>query len=75
MVRVNKSRRLKWTGNVARIERSAFEILTCKPTGKRPLGRPRRRWDDNIRMNLKEISDNMRNWIDSDHIGISGHPL
>ena len=35
--------------------RSAFKILTGKPTGKRPLGRPRRRWEDNIRMNLEEI--------------------
>ena len=35
--------------------RSAFNILTGKPTGKRPLGRPRRRWEDNIRMDLKEI--------------------
>ena len=41
--------------------RSAFKILTGKPTGKRPLGRPRRRWKDNIRMNLKEIGINTRN--------------
>ena len=41
--------------------RNAFKILTSKPTGKRPLGRPRRRWEDNIRMDLKEISINMRN--------------
>ena len=34
------------------------------PTGKRPLGRPRHRWEDNIRMNLKEIGINMRNWVD-----------
>ena len=49
-----KSRRLRWTGHVARMEegRSAFKILTDKPTGKRPLGRPRRRWEDNIRMDL-----------------------
>ena len=41
-----ESRRLRWAGNVARMEegRSAFKILTGKPTGKRPLGRPRRRW-------------------------------
>ena len=45
--------------------RSAFEILTGKTTGKRPLGRPRRRWEDNIRINLKEIGINMRNWVDS----------
>ena len=43
--------------------RSAFKILTGKPTGKRPLGRPR--WKDNIRMDLKEIGINTRNWIGS----------
>ena len=49
-----KSRRFKWAVHVARIEegRSAFKILTGKPTGKRPLGRPRRRWENNIRMGL-----------------------
>ena len=41
--------------------RSAFKILTGKTTGKRPLGRPRRRWEDNTRMDLKEIG----NWVDS----------
>ena len=45
--------------------RSAFKILTGKPTGKRPLGRPRRRWEDNIRMDLEEIGNNMGNWVDS----------
>ena len=51
------SRRERWTGLAARIEegRRAFKILTGKPTGKRPLGRPRRRRKDNITMNLKEI--------------------
>ena len=60
------SRRLRWAGHVARMEecRSAFKILTGKPTGKRPLGRPRRRWEDNIRMVLKEIGINTRNWVD-----------
>ena len=43
----------------------AFKILTGKPTGKRALGRPRRRWEDNIRMNLKELGINSSNWIDS----------
>ena len=59
--------RLRWTGHVARMEegRSAFKILTGKPTGKRPLGRPRRRWKDNIRMNLQEICINAGNWVDS----------
>ena len=51
ILRVIKSRRLRWAGHVARMEegRSAFKILTGKSTGKRPLGRPRRRWEDNIR--------------------------
>ena len=40
-------------------------ILTSKPAGKRPLGRPRRRWEDNIRMYLKEMGINTRNWVDS----------
>ena len=63
IVRVNKSRRLRWVGHVARMEegRSAFKILTRKPTEKRP----RCRWEDNIRMDLKEIGINMRNWINS----------
>ena len=43
----------------------AFKILTGKPTGKRPLGRPRRRWEDNIRMDLDEIGINVGNWVDS----------
>ena len=57
ILRVIKSRRLRWAGHVARIEqdRSAFKILTGKPTEKRPLGRPRCRWEDNIRMDLEEI--------------------
>ena len=57
---------MRWAGHVARMEegRSVFKILTGKPTGKRPLGRPRRRWED-IRMNLKEIGINTRNWVDS----------
>ena len=41
--------------------RSAFKILTGKPTGKKPLGRPRQRWEDNIRMDLIEIGNNTRN--------------
>ena len=42
-----------------------FKILTGKPTGKRPLGRPRRRWEDNIRMDLEEIHINAGNWVNS----------
>ena len=62
IVRVIKSRRTRWAGHLARMEesRSAFKILTGKPTGKRPLGRPRRRWED-----LEEIGINAGNWIDS----------
>ena len=44
---------------------SAFKILTGKPTGKKSLRRPRRRWEDNIRMDLEEIGINAGNWIDS----------
>ena len=47
--------------------KSAFKILTGKPTGKRPLGRPRRRCVDNIRMILEEIGINAGNWVDSAH--------
>ena len=52
---------------MARMEegRSAFKIVTGKPTGKRPLGRPRRKWEDNIRLNLEEIGINAGNWVDS----------
>ena len=55
MVRVIKSRRLRWEGFVARMEegRSDFKILTGKPTGKRPLGKPGSSWEDNNRMDLK----------------------
>ena len=67
IVRAIKSRRLKWAGHVARMEegRSAFKILTDKPTGKRPMGKPRRRWEENIRMNLEEIGINSGNLVDS----------
>ena len=62
-----KTRRLRWAGHVARTDegRSAFKILTGKPAGKRPLGRPRRRWEDNIRADLEEIGINAGNWVDS----------
>ena len=67
IVRVIKSRRSRWAGHVVRMEegRSAFKILTGKPTGKRALGRPRRRWEDNIRMDLEEVVINGGNWVDS----------
>ena len=63
IVSVIKSIRLKWAGHLARMEkgRIVFKILTGKPTAKRPLGRPRRRWEDNIRMDLEEIGINAGN--------------
>ena len=62
IVKVIKSKRLRWAEHVARKEegRSAFKILTGKPV--RPLGRPRRRWEDNIRMDLEEIGINAGNY-------------
>ena len=44
--------------------RSAFKILTGTPIGKRPLGRPKRRWESNIRMDIIKIGTNKRNWVD-----------
>ena len=58
IVRVIKSRRMRWAGHVARIgrrRRGVYRVLVGKPEGKRPLGRPRRRWEDNIKMDLKEV--------------------
>ena len=57
IVRVVKSRRMRWAGNVARMGegRGVHRVLVGKPAGKRPLGRPRRRWEDNIKMNLREV--------------------
>ena len=64
---VIKYRRWRWAGHIVRMEegRSALKILTGKPTGKRPLGRPRRRWEDNIRINLQKIGINAGNLLDS----------
>ena len=54
---IHYDHRLRWAGHLVRMEegRSVFKILTGKPTGKRPLGRPRRRWEDTIRMNLEVV--------------------
>ena len=67
IVRVIKSRKLRWAADIARtkVGRSAFKILTGKNTGKRPLGRPRLRWEDDIRMDLKEIGINTRKVVGS----------
>jgi hypothetical protein len=57
IIRVMKPRRLRWTGHVARMgeRRSAYRALVGKPEGRRPPGRPRRRWEDNIKMDLREV--------------------
>ena len=63
--RVIKSGRMRWAGHVARMgeEREAYRVLVGKPEGKRPLGRPRRRWVDNIRMDLQEVGCGYMDWI------------
>ena len=57
IVRVVKSRRMRWAGHVSRMGegRGVHRVLVGKPEGKRPLGRPRRRWEDNIKMDLREV--------------------
>jgi hypothetical protein len=68
IIRIIKSRRMRWVGHVARMgeKRNAFRLLVRKPEGKRPLARPRRRWEDNIRMDLGEVG-----WSDVDWIGLA----
>jgi len=66
IVRVIKSRRMKWVGHVARMmeERGVYRILVGKPEGKRPLGRTGRRWEDNIKMDLQEVGCGDTDWIE-----------
>jgi hypothetical protein len=61
-----KSRRIRWAGYVAKMgeKRNAYRILVGKPEGKKPLGRPRRRWENNIKMDLREIGWGGMDWID-----------
>ena len=63
-MRVIKSRRMRWAGHVARIgeERGTYGVLVGKPEGKSPLGRPKRRWVDNIRMDLHEVGCRYVDW-------------
>jgi hypothetical protein len=65
IIRIIKSRRMRWAGHVARIGKKSnvYRLLVRKPEGKRPLGRPRRRWMDNIKMDLLEIGLNVVDWI------------
>jgi len=64
-VRVIKSRRMRWAGHVARMgeERGLYRVFVGKPEGRRPLGRPGRRWEDNIRMDLQEVGCGYMDWI------------
>jgi len=55
---------MSWTGRVALWGRSVYRVLVGKPEGKRPLGRPRRRWENNIKMNLQEVGCEGMGWID-----------
>ena len=59
------SRRMRWAGHVARMgeERGLYRVLMGKPKGKRPLGRPRRRWVDNIKTDLQEVGCGYMDWI------------
>jgi hypothetical protein len=65
IIRIIKSRRMRWAGHVARMgeKRNAYRLLVRKPEEKRPLGRPRRRWVDNIRMDLVEVGCGDVDWI------------
>ena len=66
IVRVVKSRRMRWAGHVARMGegRGVHRVLVGKPEGKRPLGRPRRRWEDNIKMDLQEMGGGCEDWME-----------
>ena len=65
IVRVIKWRRMRWAGHVARMseERGVYRVLVGKPEGKRPVGKPRRRWADNIRMDLQQVRYGYVDWI------------
>jgi hypothetical protein len=65
IVRVIKARRMRWVEHVARLGdvRGAYEILVGRPEGRRPLGRPSRRWEDNIKIDLGEIGFGDVDWI------------
>jgi hypothetical protein len=66
IIGIIKSRRMRWTGHAAGMweKSNAYRIMVGKPEGKRPLGRPRPRWEDNIKMDLTEIRWGGMDWID-----------
>jgi hypothetical protein len=65
IIRVIKARRMRWVGHVVRRGevRGAYNILVARPEGRRPLGRPRRRWEDNIKVDLREIGFGDVDWM------------
>jgi hypothetical protein len=65
IIRIIKSRRKRWVGHVAQMgeKRNVYRLLVGKPEGKKPLGRPRHRWIDNIKMEFLEIGLNVVDWI------------
>ena len=69
IIRVIKSRRIKWAGHVAHMgeSRGVYRVLVGKPEGKRQLGRPRRRWEDNIKMEFKEVGCGGMDWTELAH--------
>jgi hypothetical protein len=71
------SRRMRWAGHVARMgeKRNVYRLLVGKPEGKTPLGRPRRRWIDNIKMDLLKIGLNVVDWIGLPRISTGGELL
>ena len=66
ILRVIKSRRMRWAGHVARMEEGGgmHKVLMGKHEGKRPLGRPRRRWEDNIKMDLEDVERGCGDWME-----------
>jgi len=66
IVRVIKSRRIRWAGYVARVgeRKGVYRVLMGKPEGKRPLARPRCRWEDNLKIDLQEVGCGGMDWID-----------
>jgi hypothetical protein len=67
IIRMIKSKKMRWAGHVTRMgeKRNAYRILVGKPEGKRPLGRPRRRWVDNIKIDLRELGWYALDWSGS----------
>jgi hypothetical protein len=66
IIRAIKSRRMRWAGHVARMgeRRVVYGVLVGKPEGKRPLGRPRRRWENNIKIDLQEVGCGGMDWTE-----------